>query len=217
MRPSRVLAALALVATAAVAWAQAASQPHKSHFGFTVQLSDEWLVVSPGDAAEASAEDTLASLGLDAQGDQANFKAILERVKSGKVEFYFDRRTVAADFQNNISAQLMPGSNPVTEDGVATLCQDIPSQMPAVFGAPVEVQACGIRQANGVDYVSYEFSVPTLSIHAVQAEIPFTGDSTLVVVGGSHEAGEPLDRLKAVQNAIVEGATRLVGERSGEH
>jgi len=184
---------------------------YTSYFGFTVQLSGEWLPLSPSQVAAANAEESLRSLGIDTTVDQGTLNSILQRVKTGQVEFYFDRRTVGSDAQNSISAQLMPERDQLTEALVEEMCKGMPSQLSALFGGAVpEVKACGLRRANTVGYVSYEYIVSALSYHVLQDEIPFNG-STLVVVGGTLDAGA-VGRMTETQQAIVSGATKFVAE-----
>lgn len=187
---------------------------YTSYFGFTVHLSGEWLPVNPQKVAADNVEESLESLGIDVSWDQGTAAAILERIKAGKVEFYFDRHTIEAADKNNITAQVMPYKNDaLTREGVAEFCHDLPKQLPAVYGNPAEVSSCGLAEANGVRYLSFEYSVPALSYCVVQDEIPFVNDETLVLAGGTFEACRDLQRLKVAQKALVDGATHFVAER----
>jgi hypothetical protein len=213
MRRVRFLLVVALLTGCGGAAPPEGPKTYTSYFGFTVQLSGGWLPLSPSQIASANAEESLRSLGIDTKWDQGNLSSILERVKTGEVEFYFDRQTVGSEFQNNISAQLMPGRGLLTEDLVSQMCKDIPAQLPALFGgAPVELRGCGLRRANDIAYVSYEYSVPAHSYHVLQDELPFVNDSTLVVVGGTLDSGA-LPRINEAQRAIVSGATKFAAER----
>jgi hypothetical protein len=188
-------------------------QTYTSHFGFTVQVPGQWLVLSPKQASAANAEETLRSLGVNTEADQRILRGILQRVQTGKIEFYLERQTLNSEFQNNISAQLMPGRGPLTEDLVTEMCRDISSQLSPMFGgATVDVRACGLERYNNVSYISYEYAVPAQTYYVLQDEIPFVNDSTLVVVGGTLDA-TAMKRIKDMQRVIVSGAIAFAAER----
>ncbi|HAS53206.1 MAG TPA: hypothetical protein DCS42_03255 [Nitrospiraceae bacterium] len=173
---------------------------YQSTFGFPFELSKDWLVLTSKEAAGKFGTETLKSLGLE-YGDQENMKAVLERVKTGKVEFYFDRKYSTKDFNKNISVQLMEGGQQPTAKAAQDACASLPDEAARLFGGPVKMKSCGIAELQGITYVAYEYEVPTLATSVIQTEIPFTAGMSIIVVGGSNKAG--LEHVRKAHEQIT--------------
>ncbi|HKB58555.1 MAG TPA: hypothetical protein VKC56_00775 [Gallionellaceae bacterium] len=180
---------------------------YKSSFGFKLALSDDWLVVSPENVSRQYANRTLASLNMT-KVDSATARDILARVKTGKVEFYFEKKYSVKGFTNNISTQVMAGGDIPTPDNVKAFCPTLPAQLAKVQGAPVQVKVCRFAQSSGIPYVVVEYSVPSRGITIVQHQIPFLPNSDFQVIGGANDAG--LDTVRAATDDITAAATQYV-------
>ena len=204
MRKNVCLALLATLALPAVA------DDYVSSFGFKFSLTSDWLVLTPGEVAKLFKRQSLAGVS-SVLGDQENATAVLQRVKAGNVEFFFDRKHSTNDFKNNISVQLMPDGKPPNEAAARELCQAMPRQLPTVIGAPVKIRHCGLKRANAVPYMAYEYFVPSQGVSIVQHEIADLGGAVLVLVGGSNDQG--LRNTRATQEALTAAITAHVNTR----
>jgi hypothetical protein len=189
-------------------WSQAVlSGEYRSSFGYSFQLSKDWLVLTPKEVSKQYESETIKALNLEF-ADRNNAQSILERVKTGKVEFYFDRKYSTKDFKNNISVQIMPGSHTPTAQEVKEQCSAMPNELRSLYGSGVKVGNCGLATSHGVAYVTYEYFVSQQGVTIVQQEIPYVSNSTAIVAGGSNAAG--LANLKSAQLSVVESITKFV-------
>jgi hypothetical protein len=177
-----------------------------------VQLPSDWIALNPRDAAAANAGESVGSLQIAEFSDPADLALVLDRVKAGEIEFYFDRTTLDEENKNNVSAQLVDNDwGVLTDERARDMCSDLPSQLSPLFNnTPVAVHSCGITRSNGIGYLAMEYSVPASSYHVVQYELPFKNGKRLAIVGGTFEAGRPLQRVKDMQNVIANAATAFV-------
>ena len=174
-------------------------------------LSDDWLIVTPETMATANNAETLKSLGLVGPGDAQNLNSILERIKSGEIEFYYERSSLNRELKNHISAQLVQHRDEVTPDDVKAACEEIPGQLPAVYGTEIVMGACSMETENGISFLAYEYSIPAQSVHVIQYELPFGDESTLVVVGGVVDTGS-INLVRAAQRQVIKSATDFVSK-----
>lgn len=199
---------LLLLLAIGIASAQAGAAEYRSSFGFPFELSSDWLVLTPEEVTKLYRDETLDSLDIDA--DPATAQGILERVKQGEIEFYFDRKRSTKDFKNNISVQLMQGAQQYTAEAVRQVCRLLPKELPRVFGSEVEISSCGTGEMHGIRFLTYEYFVPAQQVHVVQYEMPYLSDTTLVLVGGAHPAA--LDHLRSAQAAIADRIAKFASE-----
>lgn len=173
---------------------------YQSTFGFPFELSKDWLVLTSKEAAGKFEAESLKSLGLEF-GDQENMKSVLEKVKSGKVEFYFDRKHSTKDFNNNISVQLADGGEQPTAQDANEACASLPGEAAGLFGSPVKMKRCGIAEHEGIKYIAYEYEVPKLAMSVIQSELPFLAGTSIIVASGSNTAG--LEHVRKAHEQIT--------------
>ncbi|MCP5268041.1 MAG: hypothetical protein H6943_03265 [Zoogloeaceae bacterium] len=182
----------------------ATAAEYQSHFGYSIQMSDDWLVLTPNEVAKFSADTTPQSIGLSGV-PQAELQATLEQVKSGQVEFYFDRKYSTRNWNNNISAQMKPARGESIKE-LAKQCPGLTSQIRAVYGPSTKVTKCGEKTTSGVAYLAYEYEIPSERITIIQHEIPYGLRGTLILVGGSNPQG--LKQLKSAQDHVTTMAVK---------
>lgn len=180
---------------------------YRSNYGFSFQLPAEWLVLTPAQVQKTYQGESLKSMEL-AIGDRATFEAVLQKVKAGEVEYFFDRKYSTREFKNNISVQLMP-PRPETPDQIAKdSCPSLAMSLRGLYGAEVKVTSCGIQTLAKVPFVAYEYRVPSQGVNVIQFEIPFGPKGTLILVGGSNDAG--LAHVRVAQTSIADSAARSI-------
>lgn len=199
---------LLFLLVAGIASPHAVATEYTSSFGFPFELSKDWLVLTPAEVTEIYRNETLDSLSINA--DPATAQAILERVKQGEVEFYFDRKRSTKAFKNNISVQLTQGTQEYTDSAVWDICKSLHEDLPEVFGSGVRISSCGSGEMHGIRFLVFEYVLPPQKAHVVQYEIPFVSGTTLLLVAGAHPSA--LDHVRAAQTSLVDRITRYARE-----
>lgn len=181
----------------------ATAASYESGYGFKFQLPDDWLVVTP-DRLPALKD---KGLGIEAM-EKAAEEEVLQRVATGRIEYYFDRSHSKGDFASNISVQGNVRAVPRTAEEAKASCERMPAQLKALYGDKVKVEDCGLSRANDVPYMHYEYSGAAPGVTTVQDEFQLTPNLSLVVVGASQAAG--LDSMRKGLGNVVAGITRHI-------
>lgn len=193
----------AVLLSAALLPIAATAATYESGYGFKFQLSDNWVVVTPERLSQ------FQDKGLDIEAmDEAAEKEILQRVDTGRIEYYFDRTHSKKEFTSNISVQGNVRAVPRTEQDAKSSCERMPSQLKAMYGDKVKVEDCGLAKANGVPYMHYEYSGAAPGVTTVQDEFQLTPNLALIVVGASQDSG--LSDLRQGLGNVVGGITRHI-------
>lgn len=197
MSPRVLLLTFALLPLAA------AAADYKSGYGFEFELSKDWVVVTP----ERMSQFKDKGLGIKAMQPKAE-KEVLQRVGTGRIEYYFDRAHSGGDFTSNISVQGNVQAVARTPDDAKAACQRMPSQLKALYGDKVKVERCDLANVNGVPYMNYEYSGAAPGVTTVQNEFQLTPNLALIVVGASQDPG--LSSLRKGIGNVVQGIGKYI-------
>jgi len=200
----RLLFAVILLASVPLG---ATAAEYKSSFGFTFKLSGDWLVMTPAEVSKEYEGKTLESMDLGGV-DQTMAAEILEKVKTGEVEYYFDKSSFGSEFTNNISTLLMGGGQIPTPESVKALCPTAKSELENVYHEPVKMTYCRYAKANGVPYLAFEYLLTKTKMTVVQREVPYLPNAKLVVVGAAKGSG--LDTVRKTTDSIAMDVTKYV-------
>lgn len=200
MRFPRVVLPRVVALSVALLPAVVSAATYKSGYGFQFELPDNWVVVTP----ERLAQFKDKGIGIEAMQPAAQQEA-LERVASGRIEYYFDRSHASKDFTSNISVHGNVGAIPRTSQDAKAACERMPAQLKALYGDKVKVEDCGLAKANGVPYMHYEYSGAAPGVTTVQDEFQLTPNLALVVVGASQDAG--LTNLRKGLGNVIAGVS----------
>jgi len=172
---------------------------HKSGFGFTVKLDDNWVAMGKQQTTKANKETSLKSLkSLNINDKKAG--EILKLISSGGVEFLFDKKSATSDFKNNIRIQKTRGATARTKEQGASACKTLGAELKKVFKKDIKVTQCSMKSINRVLFMSYEYTGAIDNIITMHNEFQFTPNLTLVTVGRSQtSAAEP---TRKTQNKI---------------
>jgi hypothetical protein len=138
---------------------------------------------------------------------QSELNDILDRVKTGQVEFYFDSSLSLPQFTNNVSVQLRPGTQDfgqASESEVSELCASLPKGLEELWGVPVEVRGCKIVSSNGKAGLAYTYVVAANDMFIMQYELPFGTSQTALVVGGGRLNNDLMTRVVTAVHAIAQ-------------
>jgi len=152
MRGFSISTVMALVLVSA-----AGAKEYRSSFGFTINVPDNWLVLTKQAIAEnaalASAPDTkVGSINPDV------LKELKAKVESGSIEMFFDRTTSDATFADNINVLVKHGQAPASPDRVRQTCDAYPGLLARYAGRTLGVERCESREIGDSKafYVEYE-------------------------------------------------------------
>lgn len=176
---------------------------YKSGYGFEFQLPDNWLVVTPENLSQFKGK-SLDVKGMNPEAEQA----ALQRVQSGRIEYYFDRKHSDKDFTSNISVQGNVRAVARNEDDAQAACARMPSQLKALYGDAVKVEACGLKKVSGIPYMDYEYSGAAPGVTTVQNEFQLTPNLAIIVVGASQNSG--LAALRRAMENVTQGIGRYI-------
>ena len=176
----------------------ASAATYKSGYGFEFELSGDWVVLTP----ERLPQFKDKGLDIEAMNKEAE-QAALERVSTGSIEYYFDRKHATKEFASNISVQGNVRAVARTPEDAKEACDRMPAQLKALYGDKVKVEHCGLKKVNGVPYMDYEYSGAAPGVMTIQNEFQLTPNLALIVVGASQGAGLP--SLREGMNDVVQG------------
>jgi hypothetical protein len=178
---------------------------YRSSFGFSFSLSDDWLVLTPGEVSSKFEAPTSKSLRMEGV-DQKTLEATIAKIKDGKVEYYFYRKHAENGGANDISAQLAPGDGIPTPDAAKEACAGLKDDLAKLYGEPVQMKSCVLMNANGIPYMGFEYLLQRSDITIIQREIPYLRGTKLVLAGATNSAA--LDAVRLAEDGIAASATK---------
>ncbi len=140
-----------------------AAAEHASDFGFQISVPDVWLVLTRTDVAENAAaflhegtEPGLESIPLSLR------QAVYDRVQRGELEIFYRRDGIPGSFIDNVNILLQPSKLPDSEAQVARVCEILPTEFSRVFGRPISMDVCEMRERIGrrALYLQFDGAVP---------------------------------------------------------
>ena len=185
-----------------------------SHFKFPIELPDNWVVISPEHLASANAGETMESLGISNQVDSQTFEAILKKVKSGSVEFYFDKNYLGTSYQNNVSVQvdapLKFSSVDELKQIATTECGKLDVSLESVFGEAPIIHACGLSSSNGMVIFSHTYTIKSQNVVIANTSIPMGDRFSFSVVAGATLDGKGEKSTGDMHKALINSITNHV-------
>lgn len=176
------------------------AEEYRSAFGYSINLPSSWIVLSPQTVKKAYKSENLSSLGLESV-DRETALEILEKVKSGQVEFYFDKAFSTPAFKNNISVQIADGEIIHNTKELKVTCDAVPEELSRIFKTKIALKQCALKSFGSTKYSVVEYSGSLPGLTTIQNEFALDKNKKLVVVGGSNDAG--LAHLRVAQSALV--------------
>ena len=185
-----------------------------SQFGFSATLQDGWFVLSPQKIAEANKNETAKSLGIQDTVDSMVLNEILESVKGGNIEFYYDKNYIDKEYKNHVSVQLSAPLQFSSMDEVTKECEAIPDQLNKLFGEKIDFLSCQLLPSNGRAVFYHAYTVVSQSLTIIQETIPVNQNYSIVFVGGSANNIEGLHRVRAAQQSLVDSVTSYLSDQT---
>ena len=175
---------------------------YRSGFGFEIGVPEVWLVLTR-DEVDRHAETFLAE---DEESDlraipSAMRRAVFDRIQSGELEIFYRREGVFGNFVDNVNVMSQPAPLPDSADELAGLCEILPVEFSRVFGRPIAMDACEMRERVGRPALYLEFDGAVQGTTTMQYQLMQTGGSTLVFTATA--ARPNLARLMSEFEAMV--------------
>lgn len=191
-----------------------------SHFKFTVDLPEDWILISPEILAVANNSETLESLGIPEQYDKQISEHILNKIKSGKIEFYFDKNYLGSDYQNNVSIQL---DSPILFSSLdelkafaATECEGLPDALKEQFGEVPVMHACGLNSVNGMVVFSQSYTIQSENVVIAVTHIPMGDRFSFAIAAGAILDGKGEASVGDMHRLLIDSLTSYVVSNMGQ-
>ena len=172
-----------MIASLVILWAihlsaarPAAAAEYESEFGFGISVPDIWLVLTRGEILERaghfrseesgeSVEDTALSL---ASVPIAMRRAVYDRVRAGELEMFYRRAEKPGRFIDNVNVMTQSADLPSTPEQLVGICRALPSEFSRIFGRPIAMDVCEMRERIGrrALYLEFDGAIPgTTTLH----------------------------------------------------
>lgn len=191
-----------------------------SHFKFTVDLPEDWILISPEILAVANSSETLESIGVPKQYDKQISEDILNKIKSGKIEFYFDKNYLGSDYQNNVSVQLdspiLFSSLDELKEFAATECEGLPEALKKQFSEVPVMHACGLNSVNGMVVFSQSYTIQSENVVIAVTHIPMGDRFSFAIAAGAILDGKGEASVGNIHRLLIDSLTSYIVSNMGQ-
>ena len=177
--------------------AEAVAGEYRSGFGFGISVPEVWLVLTQGEVAEhadifldVDENTTLAAIPIELR------RVVFERIQSGELEIFYRREESAGAFIDNINIMRQGSPLPTSRAQLNAICQLLPGEFSRVFGRPIVMDSCEMRELVGKPALYLQFDGALRGTKTMQYQLEQSSDRTLVITA----------------TAIVPNLTRMLGE-----
>ncbi len=185
----------------------------QSRFGFSVELPKDWFMLDSASLAKAS-QDVNDPRVLNTTNSAAvrELNSMLERVKSGDTEAFYDNLYLNKEYKNHITVQKNAPFQITSVQQVKSECDALPNELKRLFGQGIRVLSCQLGATNGRPVFHYAYRLPQ-GITIIQENTPVNSEYSVVFVGGSGNDQEGLRRLRATQQLLLNGLTQALSAK----
>lgn len=193
---SRTTRRVGAIALALAIWIGAAglatARDYESGFGFGISVPDAWLVLTRGEVEKH------ADLFLENEGSPCTRSVspgmrqiVYDRVRRGELEIFYRQEGVFGGFVDNVNIMLQSAQLPGTPDQLKGLCRVLPSEFSRLFGRPIAMDGCEMRERAGRSalYLQFDGAIPGTT--TLQYQLPQYGDATLVITATAEDTNLP--------------------------
>ncbi len=150
--------------------APALAERYLSTFGFSVEIPSHWSVMTRNEL-----KDNPDMLNFDneifANTDRELVRQMIEMVRSGRIEVYFNQRTSTERFADNINVYRQPGRIPANNAELSQACRALPVQLSRAFGRSLNLHACELRKVAGLRSLYLDFDGVVEGTRSVQYQV----------------------------------------------
>ena len=181
-----------VVSTIGGAAVQAKAEDYQSGFGFGISVPDVWLVLTRHEVAENAAvflsDD--GSSGVESI-PLAMRRVVYDRVQAGELEIFYRREAEPSGFVDNVNVLMQPAELPSGAEQLAGICEILPGEFSRVFGRPIAMDACEMREraGNRALYLQFDGAIPGTT--TLQYQVQRGRNVTLVLTATAATANLP--------------------------
>lgn len=169
----------------------ALGREYQSAYGFTVEASDDWLVLTPKelkDNPQLFDFDKLQSGTID----PALLEQVIGMVKSGNVEIYLHQKTSDGRFADNVNFLTQAARLPTV---AAEVSAELPNELSQAFGRPVQMYQCAARRISKLPALLLEFDGMAEGTRSIQYQ--FQKSPSVVVIATATAKLDALETIRA--------------------
>ena len=165
---------------------------YRSGFGFEISVPDVWLVLTHGEVAEDPSGQV--EFFLEADGTSAfdmippeMREAVLDRVQGGDLEIFYRRGERNSSFLESVNIMRQASPLPGSREEVSLVCEILPGEFSRVFGRPIAMEACEMREIMGQRALYLQFEGAIEGTKTMQYQLEQSDDITLVLTAVATE------------------------------
>lgn len=167
---------------------------YESDFGFGISVPEVWLVLTRSEVADNAdvflGEGRSSGLG---SVPPAVRRVVYDRVRAGELEIFYRRESAPGSFIDNVNILTQPTNLPSTVEQIDGVCEVLPGEFSRVFGRPVAMDVCEIRERVGRRALYLQFDGAIQGTTTLQYQLQRGHRLTLVLTATA--ATENLPRL----------------------
>lgn len=171
---------------------------YQSGFGFRISVPNVWLVLTRTEMAR-SAEVFLGSSGAHSGLGAVPLKmrrAVYDRVQAGELEIFYRREGSSDSFIDNVNVLMQRTTLPLSADHLAAICLVMPTEFSRVFGRPISMDVCEMRERVSRPALYLQFDGAILGTTTLQYQFQLNPGETLILTA----------------TAAIENIPRMLGE-----
>jgi len=153
-----------------IAITPAYGKEYQSSFSFTVDIPEHWLVLT---SQELKENPDLFDFDKKEFGnvDKNLLKDVVNKVKSGQAEVYFNQKTSDSSFSENINVIKQIGKIPGNNTQLREVCNLLPKQLSSYFGRKIKLYQCKLVDINNLKSLFLEFDGVIEGTRSIQYQI----------------------------------------------
>jgi hypothetical protein len=120
-------------------------------------------------------------------------RAVYDRVQAGELEIFYRREDTAGSFIDNVNVLMQSADLPSTPAQLEKICQILPTEFSRVFGRPIAMDVCEMRERISRRSLYLEFDGAIPGTTTLQYQIQRSQKATLILTATA--ATENLPRM----------------------
>jgi len=170
------------LASFAIAAAPSFAAEYQSGFGFRISVPEDWLVLTRDEVA-ANADAFLGQAGsadLDFIPPEMR-RVVYERIVAGELEVFYRRDIAEGSFVDNVNVLLQEARLPTTPEHLAQVCEILPGEFSRVFGRPIAMDECALRDRIGRRVLYLQFDGALEGTTTLQYQLQKGSSATVIL------------------------------------
>ena len=155
---------------------------YESSFGFSISVPEVWLVLTRTEVAKNAdlflGEESPSNLQVV---PPAMREAVFQRIQAGQLEIFYRQEGIVGAFVDNVNIMTQAGRLPASSEQLGHICRVLPSEFSRVFGRPVGLDACEIRELVGLRALYLQFDGAIDGTKTMQYQVARGADETLIL------------------------------------